>query len=454
VIDRGTRHVGDRAHAQHLLAAGATGLAADPMFDYTRFAATVPAGALERLLWLESSRMGFAFERPDPGSATRLASGLFPALTAILNDERGAMAQERAQRPAAEQMVAAARRVLHGPMSPYGRDPVGEAGLSAVTRPELRRAYDDAYDPRRAVLVISGGVAPAQALRLVRRYFAPLATLSPAPRPIPIVPDTPAGARTVDLPGLAGPPRLLLAWPAAAAFADGEAALEVTAELLGGGPRPLLARALAGLARRVSVRQVGLAGAGQFEIALELTSAGAAVPARARVDGLMGELRAGRIDAEALAGARNRLRTRRLAELETPAGRAQRLARYHVLAGDAGYLRRDLERLAAVDARTLQLVVAARLHDDQRVIVTGGIKSAAPGTEQRPPAAAARPAPRPAPAPFRLTKDDPRWQSRRPSQRRQPPGARTRGCGRPACAMAWPSGGWPRPTRPPSGWTW
>ena len=67
VIDRGTRHVGDRDHAQQLLAAGATGLAADPMFDYTRFAVTVPAGALERVLWLESSRMGFAFERSGPG---------------------------------------------------------------------------------------------------------------------------------------------------------------------------------------------------------------------------------------------------------------------------------------------------------------------------------------------------------------------------------------------------
>ena len=127
--------------------------------------------------------MGFAFERQDPGSASRLPSGLYPALTSILNDERGAMAQERAQRPPAEQLVAAARRVLHGPLSPYGRDPAGEAGLAAVTRPELRRAYDDAYDPRRAVLVISGGVAGGPgATQLVRRYFGPLATLSPAPR--------------------------------------------------------------------------------------------------------------------------------------------------------------------------------------------------------------------------------------------------------------------------------
>ena len=200
----------------------------------------------------------------------------------------------------------------------------------------------------------SAAASPAaRAVTLVRRYFGPLATLSPTPRPVPAAADTPAGARTVDLYGLTGPPRLLLAWPAAAAYADGEAALEVAAEWLNGGPRPPLGRALTGLARRVSVRQVGLAGAGQFEIALELTGA-AAVPAGDGAQGataLLGELRAGRIDAEALAGARNRLRTRRLAELETPAGRAQRLARYQVLAGDAGYLRRDLERLAAVDAQ-------------------------------------------------------------------------------------------------------
>jgi zinc protease len=60
----------------------------------------------------------------------------------------------------------------------------------------------------------------------------------------------------------------------------------------------------------------------------------------------------------------------------------------------------------------LQAVVTDRLRDDQRVLVTGGIKTAPPGVDRRaaPPATAARPAPRPAPAPFRLTRDDPRWQ--------------------------------------------
>ena len=137
VIDRGTRHVGDRAHAEQLLAAGATGLAADPMFDYTRFAVTVPAGALERVLWLESSRMGFAFERPDPGSATRLPSGLHPALMSILNDERGAHGPGAG--PAA------------GGRADGGRRPPGAARPAVALRPRPRgRSRPGGGDPSRA----------------------------------------------------------------------------------------------------------------------------------------------------------------------------------------------------------------------------------------------------------------------------------------------------------------
>ena len=212
---------------------------------------------------------------------------------------------------------------------------------------------------------------------------------------------------------LTGPPRLLLAWPAAAAYADGEAALEVAAELAGRRATPAAGRGADG----PGPAGVGPAGRAGGRRAVR-DRAGA--DRRGRGDACGGdgagagctrcwaELRAGRIDADALAGARNRLRTRRLAELETPAGRAQRLARYQVLAGDADYLRRDLERLAAVDAQSLQLVVAGRLRDDQRVVVTGGIKSAPPGAAARPVPRRPPPAPRPrrTPAPFRLTKDD------------------------------------------------
>jgi zinc protease len=168
---------------------------------------------------------------------------------------------------------------------------------------------------------------------------------------------------------------------------------------------------------------VGLAGAGQFEIAIELRGAAAARTALGRVQTLLDDLRAGRIEAAALEGARNRIHTRRLAELESPAGRAMRLARYQVLAGDPAYLRRDLERLAAVDAGTLRAVVGDRLRDDQRVVVTGGVKPAAapaPGAGPGTPAPATGsapavasggpPAPRPPVATPRITRDDPRWQ--------------------------------------------
>ena len=216
----------------------------------------------------------------------------------------------------------------------------------------------------------------------------------------------------VAIPGAGPGPRLLIAWPSPAAYADGEAALEVAAEYLGGGPRPHLALLLAqppGPATHLDVRQVGLAQAGQFEVAVQLTSPAMAGEATARIERAVDDVRAGRIDAEALAGARNRLRTRRLAELDSLAARAERVARYRVLAGDPDFLQRDLDRLAAVDPATLQAVVRARLRHEDRVLVTAGLEDPKRPAGASPPAAPGVTRRSTIPPASRTTDDHPRW---------------------------------------------
>jgi zinc protease len=383
LFERGTRHHGDRAYRSQLLAAGASIAPLETGPDYTRFAVTAPASELERVLWLESSRMGWIFDRPGVRSAVA--------------DERAVIAHERARDHA----------------RPAGAAGGAAGGTPGATPDEVERCYDRSFGPDNAVLVLAGDVEPARARQLVSRYFGTLPPGRPPARPPVDADPAPLSPDGGHAGGGGAPGALVVAWPSAAAYADGEAALEVAAEYLGGGPRPRLVRRLVDelrLARRIGVRQTGGEQRGRFEIAAELVPGADARAALAALDAELAAVRGGKpgaIDAAELAGARARVRTQRLLALASPAGRARLHARYRVLAGDAGFLRRDLERLAAVDGAVVAAVLADRLRDEARVVLAGGTRTGpAHAPEAAPaPAAVAAAASSAAPAPPRRSPD-------------------------------------------------
>ncbi len=190
--------------------------------DRTNYWELVPVGALDLALWMEADRMGW----------------LLPALSQErLDNQLGVVLNERRQsyenRPyglAPFTMMAA----IYPPDHPYHWPTIGEpADLEAATLDDVRAFFARYYHPANASLVIAGDVETADVLRRVERFFGEI----PAGRPVdPLTPPdvTPAGRRMVmeDRVELA---RLYLAWPTPPLFADGDAALDLAADLIGNG---------------------------------------------------------------------------------------------------------------------------------------------------------------------------------------------------------------------------
>ena len=144
---------------QYLNQIGATDFNGTTYFDRTNYYETAPKGALERVLFMESDRMGHLL-----GAVTQ----------AVLDNQRGVVQNEKRQgdsRPGGLAQYELFGK-LFPPSHPYGHTVIGSmADLDAASLADVKQWFRDKYGPNNAVLVIAGDVTAAEVKPLVRKYF-------------------------------------------------------------------------------------------------------------------------------------------------------------------------------------------------------------------------------------------------------------------------------------------
>ncbi len=188
--------------------------------DDTTYWAVVPSTEIERMLWLESDRMGYLLARLD---------------SAAIDAQRAVVARERAERIGLRARSGVPRivsRVLFADDHPYREVEELPADLDAITLPHVQRWVQDYYAPDNATLAISGGFDPAVVRPMVERWFGSLRRTAPArPRATPRYEQL-AEARDVVLEAHTTTDELHLYWPTPAFGAPGDAELDVAARIL------------------------------------------------------------------------------------------------------------------------------------------------------------------------------------------------------------------------------
>ncbi|KQM18709.1 M16 family metallopeptidase [Novosphingobium sp. Leaf2] len=142
-----------------LEAAGSTSTNGSTWYDRTNYVETVPTGALDLALFMESDRMG----------------ALLPAVTQDkLDKQRGVVQNEKRQgdnQPYGLAPYAIADGLL--PVGhPYRHSTIGSmADLDAATLIDVRKWFTDHYGPNNVVLVVSGDIDAATARPKVEKWF-------------------------------------------------------------------------------------------------------------------------------------------------------------------------------------------------------------------------------------------------------------------------------------------
>src|SRR5690554_4097481 len=156
---QGSNNVADEAHFKIITEAGGT-LNGTTNRDRTNYFQTVPANQLEKMLWLESDRMGFFLDA--------VTQEKFEIQRATVKNERG---QRYDNQPYGLVMETTSKH-LYPYGHPYSWLTIGYIeDLDRVNVEDLKNFFLRWYGPNNATLTIGGDVNTAEVLKMVEKYF-------------------------------------------------------------------------------------------------------------------------------------------------------------------------------------------------------------------------------------------------------------------------------------------
>jgi zinc protease len=157
--------------------AGATGMNGTTNEDRTNYYATVPSGALDMALWMESDRMSYLL-----GAVTEAA----------LDEQRGVVQNEKRQRETRPyaQMYDKIRAGIYPLDHPYRHSIIGSMDdLDAASLDDVREWFNTYYGASNVVLVLAGDVSIEDAKQKVEHYFAGAPAGEPLSHPKKWIPE-------------------------------------------------------------------------------------------------------------------------------------------------------------------------------------------------------------------------------------------------------------------------
>ena len=325
--------------------------------DRTNYWETVPSNYLELAIWMESDRMGF----------------LLPAMTQekfenqrdVVKNERRQSYENRPYGVVLETLWAA----LYPPDHSYSWPTIGSmVDIDAATREDVSDFFRRYYHPGNASLCIAGDFDPAEAKRLVEKYFGPIPTgpavEQPAVRQLSL--DQMKRIQMTDRVSLS---RLYLAWHTVPLFAEDDAELDMLAEVLAGGETSRMYRSLVRekqIAQDVQAFQYSGEQGGDFMVIATARPGHTLEEVEAAIMAEIAEVKAEPPVAEELSRAINQHETDVVRSLESISGfggRADRLNMYNIYAGDPGFLTKDFERYLQVTPEDVSRVAKKYLGD-------------------------------------------------------------------------------------------
>jgi zinc protease len=339
--------------------------------DRTNYYEALPTNGLETALWLESDRMGF----------------LLSALSqAKLDNQRDVVKNERRQRVDNVPYGIAGERldeILYPSDHPYHHSVIGSmADLSAASLADVSAFFRTYYSPNNASLTLAGDVNPAEAKKLVEKYFGPIprgpevAKLMPK---VPVLTEPTTLALTDDV-QLA---RTELVWPTVALGDRDEAALDTLSSVLGQLPNQnRLYRALQydkQLAANASASHRSSALSGTFTVTITPQRGQKLDDLIAIADAQISRLKDEGPTEEEISKVKNGRESRSVLALQSAQAKADFFNRYNVQYGDPLAYKKELREAYAVTAEDVKRVARKYLAANRiRLDVNPGAKTPRP----------------------------------------------------------------------------
>ncbi|MGY4539548.1 zinc protease [Mucilaginibacter sp. UYNi724] len=370
---QGSDHVANGDHFKIITEAGGT-LNGSTNRDRTNYYETVPANQLEKMLWLESDRMGFLLDA--------VTQQKFEVQRATVKNERGQNYDNRPYGLVGEY----AARAMYPYGHPYSWLTIGYIEeLNKVNVSDLKNFFLRWYGPNNATITIGGDLNPTQTLAWVSKYFGSIPrgpVVNKAAFPIPVL----TADRYVSyIDNYAKLPLLSISYPGVKAYDKDGAALDALSEIIGQGRNSILYKNFVKTrkAAQASMNSASPELSGEISIRVVPFPGQTLADAKKLVDESLVEFEKTGVSDEALVRFKGSAEANAVNGLSSVNGKVSELAEAQYLTGNPNQIGRELADIRAVTKDDVMRVYNKYIKGKPAVILSvlpkgGTLTAAAP----------------------------------------------------------------------------
>ena len=366
---QGSKNTGADAHFKILRQVGASNVNGSTTTDRTNYFEVIPSNQIETALWLESDRMGHLLDVLDKKE-------LENQIDVVRNERR----QNYDNQPYRKALFAMYEG-LYPEGHPYRYMTIGKhEDLVAASVEDVKNFFRTWYVPANATLTISGDFDTVEAKKLVEKWFGSFPT-SAKPTIVKIPAPVIASKEVTVDDSFAKLRQITFAWHSPAAYADGDAELDIAANALTREGTGRLYKSLVydkQLAQSVRAGQDGMTFSGNFTITVTLRSGADMAEVKKIVLDEVAKISKENLDEREIQRVIAANESGVIHRLEDLNNRANILQEYNQFLGDPNKLTWDLDRYRKTTPEKIRATVAQYLSPEHMLTVitnpAGGAK--------------------------------------------------------------------------------
>ena len=316
--------------------------------DVTTYFEMFPKNALEKILWLESDRMGFFIN-----SITQRTLAI--QQNVVSNEKR--QGEDNAPYGFTDYVIS---KNLYPTNHPYSWEVIGEMkDLKNASLNDVKSYYEHFYGPNNATLVLAGDFNPDSVKLLINKYFGEIKSHGEvAPRTAMV----PALEKTVKLyheDNFANVPELTLVWPVVQQYNKDAYALDFLAKILADGKKAPLYKVLIKekkLTSKATAFNYPKELAGEFTISIRANEGKTLKEIEDGVNEAFARFEKEGITDKDIERVKASSEKNFYSGIESVFGKSLQLAFYNTYLNDPGYIEKDIENIKAVTLNDVKLV--------------------------------------------------------------------------------------------------
>jgi zinc protease len=356
---QGSEHVGDEQHFKIVTEAGGT-LNGTTNTDRTNYFEVLPSNQLETAFWLESDRMGFLLD-----SVTQKK---FEVQRETVKNERGQNYDNRPYGIAGERINAA----LYPPNHPYSWLTIGYIeDLNRVDVNDLKKFFMRWYGPNNATLTVAGDVKVADVLKLAEKYFGSIPRGAEV-KAQTVAPVSLSSDRYISYEDNIRMPQLSVVFPTVPSNHADEPALDVLADILGGGKASIFYKNFVKtqMAQSANAFHPVAELAGTFNITVRTTQDKTLAQMDSLVRASLLEFEKRGVTDDDINKYKAGFESQMINSLTSVQGKGAMLASYQTFTGNPNYLVKDMARYAKVSKEDVMRAYNTYIKNKHAVILS------------------------------------------------------------------------------------